>query len=266
MTEASVVPTRAAALATVDGWPITTPTLGVAIADTVALARARLGFSLFTLNLDHLVKLRQSPSFQSAYRKAAIVTADGAPVAWLSRQKAAGVERTTGADLLLPLITAAAYNDLPVYLFGSSEAVLERSVEALKRHTHGRIRFAGVHAPSAAFDPRGPEGDEAIARIKETGAAVCFVALGAPKQEIFSARAVEAGARCGFICIGAALDFIAGTQVRAPRLFQLTGMEWAWRLGSNPRRLAARYARCAHLLFDVAVIAPIRRQLVSRGA
>ena len=266
MTGPSFAPAAAPVLATVDGWPITTPTLGVAIADAVSLARERSGFSLFTLNLDHLVKLRQSPAFQSAYRKAALVTADGAPVAWLSRQQSAGVERTTGADLLLPLITAAAHNDLPVYLFGSSDPVLDKSVAALERRTHGRIRIAGVHAPSASFDPRGPEGDEAIARIKDSGAAVCFVALGAPKQEIFSVRAVEAGARCGFICVGAALDFIAGTQVRSPRIFQMTGMEWAWRLATNPRRLAIRYARCAHLLIDVAVVTPIRQQIAGRSA
>lgn len=264
--QAPSAPPAAPVLATVDGWPITTPTLGVAIADTIMLARARCGFSLFTLNLDHLVKLRQSPAFQHAYRKAALVTADGAPVAWLSRKQAAGIERTTGADLLLPLIKAAAHNDLPVYLFGSSQEVLQRSVEALGRLTHGRIRIAGVHAPSASFDPRGPEGEAAIARIRQTGAALCFVALGAPKQEVFSERAVEAGARCGFICVGAALDFLAGSQVRAPRLFQFAGLEWAWRLATNPRRLAARYARCAHLLLDVAVLVPLRRQLAGRNA
>jgi len=247
-------------LAHVDGWPITTPNLDVTVADTVSRARARSGFSLFTLNLDHLVKLRQSQAFRNAYRQAEIITADGAPIAWLSRKQSIGVERTTGADLLIPLISAAAYNDLPVYLLGTTDAVLERTAFALSRQTRGRIKFAGLHAPSANFDPYGPEGDAAIERIKASGAAVCFVALGAPKQEIFSARAVEHGARCGFICIGAALDFVAGSQIRAPRIFQRTGLEWAWRLATNPRRLASRYARCAHLLFDVAVWRPLRQQ------
>jgi len=254
------------ALAHVDGWPITTPNLDVTMADTVARARAGYGFSLFTLNLDHLVKLRQLPAFRDAYRKAEIVTADGAPIAWLSRLQTTGIRRTTGADLFLPLVDAAAYNNLPVYLLGTTDAVLTRTVETLVRHTNGRITIAGVHAPAAAFDPWGAEGADAIERIKASGAAICFVALGAPKQELFSVRAVDQGARCGFICVGAALDFVAGAQVRAPVFFQRTGLEWAWRLATNPRRLAGRYARCAHLLFDVAVVSPLRQQLSGRGA
>ena len=61
-----------------------------------------------------------------------------------------------------------------------------------------------------------------------------------------------------------AVDFVAGSQFRAPLMFQRTGLEWAWRLASNPRRLAKRYADCAGLLFDVAVLAPVRQQITGR--
>ena len=251
-------------LARVDGWPINIPDLETALRLIIARTRERTGFSVFTLNLDHLVKLRSTPAFADAYRTADIVTADGAPVAWLSRLQTTEIERTTGADMFVPLARAAAEEGLPVYLFGSTMAVLMKSAEALRAETNGAIAIAGLSSPSASFDPMGREADAAIERIKASGARLCFVALGAPKQEIFAARAVARGCTCGLVCVGAAVDFIAGSQVRAPKLFQQIGMEWAWRLASNPRRLAKRYADCARVLFDVAVIAPVRQQFAGR--
>jgi exopolysaccharide biosynthesis WecB/TagA/CpsF family protein len=251
-------------LAHVDGWPIHLDTLPRAVDEIVKQAKAGLGFTVFTLNLDHLVKLRTSTAFQAAYRKADLVTADGAPVARLARRQNADIERTTGADMFLPLASAAAAKDLPVYLFGATSLVLTTVSHRLKQHTHGKIEIAGSLAPSATFDPQGPEADAAIALIKASGARLCFVALGAPKQEVFAARAVAKGCKAGFVCVGAAVDFVAGTQVRAPGVFQRYGLEWAWRLANNPRRLAKRYADCASVLVDVAVLAPLRRQFVGR--
>ena len=92
---------------------------------------------------------------------------------------------------------------------------------------------------------------------------MCFVALGAPKQEIFAARAVARGVQVGFVCIGAALDFLVGAQVRAPAIMQTFGLEWLWRLASDPGRLAKRYALCAIVLAEIALVAPVKR-LVQR--
>jgi UDP-N-acetyl-D-mannosaminuronic acid transferase (WecB/TagA/CpsF family) len=69
------------------------------------------------------------------------------------------------------------------------------------------------------------------------------VALGAPKQELFANLAVCRASGVMFVCIGAALDFIAGASIRAPDMVQKSGLEWAWRLAQEPRRLARRYAR-----------------------
>ena len=251
-------------LASVDGWGITSPTLPAAISEIADRAERGDPFTVFTLNLDHIVKLRHDPAFQEAYRSASVVTADGAPVAWLSRQQGAVVSRTTGADLLLPLIDTAANRHIPVYLFGSSGAVLAKASRAFVDRTNGLIDIAGTDAPSGQFDPTGPEADAAIARIAASGARLAFIALGAPKQEIFAARAKAQGVACGFVCVGAALDFIVGEQVRAPVLMQRTGTEWLWRLATNPRRLAARYAKCALILADLAVVSPLRAR-VSRA-
>jgi len=145
---------------------------------------------------------------------------------------------------------------LPVFLFGTSPGVLAKAGERLVHNTDGRLEIAGTLSPPIGFNPEGPDADAAIARIARSGARICFVALGAPKQEIFAARAQAQGVNVGFVCIGASLDFLAGEQIRAPRAFQRAGMEWLWRLGSNPRRLAARYAQCALLLAELTLLTP----------
>lgn len=252
------------ALAEVDGWPIHLPNLPAAIAKIISKAREGKGFTVFTMNLDHMVKLRTHRAFREAYARATMVTADGTPVAWLARFQNKRIERTTGADMFIPLATAAADAGLPVYIFGSSMPVLSKASKALSAASNGRIKFAGLVSPSQNFDPTGPEADETIASIKQSGAGLCFVLLSSPKPEIFAARAVDQGCTAGFVCVGAAADFVAGTQVRAPLFLQRYGLEWAWRLGNNPRRLAKRYADCARVLLDIAVIAPIWHTLGGR--
>lgn len=244
-------------LAHVDGWPIHLANLPSAIAKIIAKAREGVGFTVFTMNLDHMVKLRTHRGFRQAYARADLVTADGAPVAWLASLHGAKIERTTGADMFIPLAVAAARESMPVYIFGSSMPVLSKASQALSAATSGKIQFAGLVSPSQSFDPFGAEADATIDDIKASGARLCFVLLSSPKPEVFAARAVANGCTAGFICVGAAADFIAGTQVRAPAFLQRYGLEWAWRLGNNPRRLAKRYADCARVLLDIAVIAPV---------
>jgi exopolysaccharide biosynthesis WecB/TagA/CpsF family protein len=245
------------ALARIDGWGINVASPAAAVSQIVAAARRSEPFAVVTLNLDHIVKLRSDAEFRRAYETARFVTADGAPIAALAARQYAGVERTTGADLVMPLCGAAAREKLPVYLFGTSSGVLATAGTALVEATGHTLDIAGSDAPPHGFDPRGPEADRAIDRIAASGARLCFVALGAPKQEIFSARAVERGVNVGFVCIGAALDFLAGRQRRAPAVMRRYGFEWLWRLGTDPRRLGGRYARCALVLGDLVIAAAL---------
>ena len=244
-------------LAVVDGWGINLSTLDDAVAAVCSAAKRRESFALFTLNLDHLVKLRSDAAFRAAYGEADFVTADGAPVAAFARRQGNDIERTTGADLVEPLCDAAAGRDLPVYLFGTTQTVLRAAQAHLSARTAGRLTIAGMDSPPLSFDPEGADADRAIDRIAASGARICFVALGAPRQELFAARARERGIKVGFICIGAALDFLAGAQHRAPVLMQDWKLEWLWRLATNPRRLGARYALCALLLFEMLFLKPV---------
>ena len=246
-------------LATVDGRQINVATMDQAV-DAIGLAaESRQSFSVFTLNLDHLVKLRQHPDFEDAYANADFVTADGAPVAALARRQNDVIERTAGADLVLPVAREASRRGIPVFLFGTTMEVLRKAGSVLQAEAGNTLTIAGMDAPEHSFEPDSAEADAAIARIAASGAGLCLVALGAPKQELFAARAKARGVNCGFICIGAALDFLAGEQVRAPMIMRRWKLEWLWRLLNNPRRLAARYARCALLLAEIAFRAPSRR-------
>ena len=248
-----------AALAYLDGWGINTPNMDAAINAIIRKARVATAFTVFTLNLDHLVKLRSDKRFRHAYRNANIVTADGAPVAWLARLQNKIIARATGSDMLVPLLEAAADADLPVFFFGSSGDVLTKAARRLTDCTDGRLDIVGTLSPSRTFNPEGPEADMAIESIVRSGARICIVALGAPKQEIFAERARAKGIACGMVCAGASLDFIAGAQIRAPRIFRTCGLEWLWRLVMDPRRLAKRYAECAIVLADLAVFKPAWR-------
>ena len=235
----------------IDGWRVNVATEVEAVRlVTDAMARAE-GCTLFTLNLDHLVKLRSDGRFQQAYREATFITADGAPVVRIGRRTWKALERTTGADLMLPLCISAADANQPVFLFGSSDEVLAGTAKVLADVTGGRLQIAGSVAPPRNFDPESELADSYIETIRRSGARLCFVLLGAPKQEIFAARALRSGVGCCFVCVGAAADFLSGQSVRAPRFFQRVGLEWAWRLAHEPLRLGPRYLKCALLLAQI---------------
>lgn len=210
------------------------------------LAQGR-GFTVATLNLDHLVKLERDAAFRDAYLAQSHVTADGNPVVWLSGLAGRRIELVTGSDLVLPVVQAAARRGVPVALLGATPAVLDAAAQALCEAVPGLSVVARI-APPMGFDPLGPGVKPVIAELKASGARLCLIALGAPKQEILAARATAALPHVGFLSIGAGLDFLAGTQTRAPRWVRRIAAEWVWRLAQNPRRLARRYADCLVVL------------------
>ena len=116
--------TRSDPLAIVGGWPINIANQSQAVSEIVEAASRGESFAAFTLNLDHLDKLKRDPRFREAYAAPRYVTADGAPVAFLASLQGTRIERTTGADLVIPLARAAAKQRLPIYLFGTQPEIL----------------------------------------------------------------------------------------------------------------------------------------------
>jgi exopolysaccharide biosynthesis WecB/TagA/CpsF family protein len=206
-------------------------------------SKAHRGYTLFTINLDHLVKLRVDRRFFAAYQRADFVTADGWPVVWLLRQQGRSVERTTGADLVEPLCARAAREALPMFFIGPSRESQVVALDILRRRYEG-LQIVGSDTPllNANYIE---EAAKAFAQsIKESGARLCIISLGAPKQELLADALLRHCPEVGFLCVGAALDFISGHMVRAPRYIQQMKLEWLWRLAGDPRRLGLRYAVC----------------------
>lgn len=208
---------------------------------------AREGFALATVNLDHLVKLAQSAEFLAAYRGQDLVVADGRPIVWLSQLAGQPVELMPGSDMVLPLCHLAAQAGVPVALVGSTELALKDAEQYLCAHVPG-LDLTWCHAPSGVFDPAGAEAAEILNQLDERKIQLCFLALGAPKQEQLAHRGREAAPRVGFASIGAGLDFLGGHQRRAPRWVRKLALEWLWRMLSSPVRMVPRYAKCFAIL------------------
>lgn len=213
------------------------------LADLETRLNASQGFSIATINLDHVVKLQSDAAFRAAYSQQTHVTADGKPIVWLSCLAGQDVSLVPGSELIEPVASLAAKTRTPVGLMGATEASLSAAAEALLRN-HPGLEVAMIHAPAMGFDPDGEDAAAVIEKIRVSGARVIFVALGAPKQELFAVRARSALPEVGFLSIGAGLDFVSGAQTRAPKWVRALAGEWLWRLALNPRRLVGRYWAC----------------------
>lgn len=207
----------------------------------------RRGFALATINLDHLVKLHRSPEFRAAYAQQDMVCADGNPIVWLSKLAGRPVGLVPGSTMVVPLCRIAAQCGVKVALFGSTPAALETAAARLRQEVPG-LTISHCIAPPMGFDTQGEDAANHLIQLEQDGVGLCLLALGAPKQEMLAARGRKLAPGVGFASIGAGLDFLAGTQNRAPEWVQKIAMEWAWRMLSQPRRLVPRYWACAQLL------------------
>ena len=205
------------------------------------------GFTLATINLDHLVKLSGSQSFRTAYTQQDLIVADGNPVVWLSRLAKKPVALMPGSELILPMAQLAAKEGVKLALVGSTDAALKKAASGLCEQVPD-LKVVLCIAPTFGFDPIGSEAKVILEKLANSAASLCFIALSAPKQEVFAAYGRKIVPGMGFVSIGAGLDFIAGDQTRAPKWVRALAVEWLWRMLSNPMRLGPRYVRCILIL------------------
>lgn len=217
--------------------------------DTEINQRLRVGkgFSVATINLDHLVKLRADARFRTAYAAQDIVVADGNPIVWLSRLAGRRVALIPGSDAIVPIARMAAAQGKTLALVGSTDRALAGAKQYFEANIPG-ARVVATIAPPMGFDPTGASADTVLAALHDAQADVAFLALGAPKQELFAAYGRDKLPSLGFVSIGAGLDFFAGTQVRAPKWVRAIAMEWLWRAALQPARMVPRYAKCGLIL------------------
>jgi N-acetylglucosaminyldiphosphoundecaprenol N-acetyl-beta-D-mannosaminyltransferase len=204
----------------------------------VDLARSDDPTLVVTLNVDHAVVLQESTAFRQAYADARLRLCDGAPIKWLSALVGRPLpERVTGADLFPGVCRRAAEENLRVFVAGGEPEVLARGLANLRRRYPG-LDITG-HSPPLHFEDT--EHDvELQARISAADPDIVAVCFGAPRSEIWAAQQQERHSAV-HLCVGAAIDFAAGTKSRAPAWLQQLGLEWLFRLVQEPRRLWRRY-------------------------
>lgn len=223
------------------GLPMDPVTLGGAVERILELVRLGAGGTVFTPNADHIVVAHENPEFMRAYESVSLSLVDGTPVFWLSRLLGLGLpEKVSGSDLFEPLVHELARNGHPIFLLGGGPGVAELASDCLKERHPGLV-VSGLGAPRMNAQGFLEDEEAWLARVQAARPAVVFVACGAPKSELFSARVRESLSPSVLVCVGAAIDFAAGTMARAPTWISKIGFEWAYRLLREPRRLAHRY-------------------------
>lgn len=221
------------------GSPIDVLTWAGAVGRIRCWAEARASRIVCICNAHSVVTARKDPGLADAIRLSDMATPDGFPVAWMLRRLGhAGQERINGPDLMLRYCAQAAETGESIYLYGGGSATLEGLQRKLTSAFPG-LKIAGSHSPP--FRELTPEEDAAIvAEINASGAGVVWVGLGCPKQEKWM-LAHRGRINAVMVGVGAAFDYHAGTIRRAPLWMQRNGLEWLYRLASEPRRLWRRY-------------------------
>lgn len=186
-----------------------------------------------------LVEAQRDPELRKSFNTAWFTTPDGMPLVWLGRAAGHRLERVYGPDLLLAACDAGRACGSRHYFLGGQPGVAQTLAEKL------RARLPGLEVAGAFTPPFRPLTPGELKWLKEdlirTRADVVWVGLGTPKQEKFmAAHAREFGAGV-LVGVGAAFDFHSGRVRQASRWMQRSGLEWAFRLASEPRRLGARY-------------------------
>jgi N-acetylglucosaminyldiphosphoundecaprenol N-acetyl-beta-D-mannosaminyltransferase len=208
--------------------------------EVVALCRQWAGENrthyICVANVYSIMLAKNHPEIARIFNNADIATPDGMPVVWALRTLGSPQQqRVYGPTLMLELCRSG----LRPFLYGGGEDTLPMLVKRFERRFPG-LRIAGAYAPP--FRPlTAAEEEDVRARIQSSGADIVFVGIGAPKQEQWMHEHRDCFPGLTLIGVGAAFDFFAGRTRQAPRWMQNSGLEWLFRLVSEPLRLWRRY-------------------------
>jgi N-acetylglucosaminyldiphosphoundecaprenol N-acetyl-beta-D-mannosaminyltransferase len=185
------------------------------------------------------VLARRDPEYRSLLNGGDVNLVDGASVALALRLSGCRVSRLTGSAALQLLSAWGVKSGVTHYLFGGTPEVVERLRRRLEQD-HPGIQIVGAESPP--FRRLSLEELEAARdRMNAAGAQLVWIGLGAPKQDYVAAQLRDLGTASVLLCVGAAFDFVSGAKRRAPQWMQRAGLEWLYRLLSEPKRLWHRY-------------------------
>lgn len=226
-----------------------------AVERVLRAAEKRQPFWLCPASVHTVIERHHNSMFREVMDSASLVTTDGVPLVWTLR--ILGIrraQRVYGPTLTERVLECASNTEMSVGFYGSSQRVIETMAVRLKQRWP-RLHIAYAHAPP--YRRATPEEDLATVRnIQESGVRILFVGLGCPKQETWSYDHYRV-LNIPILAVGAAFDFIAGVKPQAPKWMQSAGLEWLFRLLSEPRRLWRRY-----LLINPAFLFLLAAQLV----
>ncbi|HZU34457.1 MAG TPA: WecB/TagA/CpsF family glycosyltransferase [Gemmataceae bacterium] len=224
------------------GLPLAPLTFGQTLDRVEDLIKAKAPAYFITANLHYAMLTDHDKRLAEVNAKAAFVLADGMPLVWASWWRPRCLpERVAGSDLVPALCERAAQKGYRVFLLGGPPGVAEEAARKLCERFPG-LQVVGTECPP--FRELSAEEQAGLCeRIRVARPDLLFVAFGQPKGELWLAAHGPALGVPACAQIGATLDFIAGRVRRSPRWLQRIGLEWAYRLCSEPARLTGRYAR-----------------------
>jgi N-acetylglucosaminyldiphosphoundecaprenol N-acetyl-beta-D-mannosaminyltransferase len=198
------------------------------------------GGVVFTPNVDHLIKLQYDRDFYEAYR-----VCDSQILMYASKFLGTPLkEKISGSDLFPAFYKYHNHKkseDITIFLLGAAEGIAKKAQEKINESMNREI-VIGAYSPSFGFEKNEEECEKIINIINQSGATVLAIGVGAPKQEKWLVKYRHKLTHIKiFLAIGATIDFEAGCKSRAPKWMSEVGIEWAYRLLSEPRRLWKRY-------------------------
>lgn len=200
---------------------------------------------VYTLNPDHLYHLQRNAEFAAAYCQARYVTSDSKYVYWMLGLIGRSIpEKLSGSDLVPAFWRHHANNpDCRIFLLGAREGIAAQARDRINTAV-GREIVVGAHGPSMNFVNDEREIADVVEIINTTRATTLIVGLGAPKQEIWIERTRARMPHVKiYMGVGATIDYEADAVRRAPRWMTRNGLEWVYRMTTEPRRYWRRYAR-----------------------
>lgn len=206
----------------------------------ITAAKARQGFGVSALAVHGIMTGVLDRDHRYRLNHLDLITPDGQPVRWAINwlYNLHITDRVYGPTLMLSICTRAQEESLPIYLYGSQPSTLQKLRTNLKAR-FPELVIAGT-SPSMFRRISAEEKQAIIQKICSSQAAITFVGLGCPRQEVWVYEFREA-VHMPLIAVGAAFDFHAGTLSQAPNVYQKWGLEWFYRFWKEPKRLWKRY-------------------------
>ena len=214
-------------------------TYKLAVDEIISFSNNQTSSYICASNVHMVIESYDNKKFQNIVNNADIITPDGMPLVWTLKLMGINkAQRVYGPKLMVELLKICAQKNIPIGLYGGKKEVLDKLIKKLAKE------YKDLHISYAYSPPfrklSNQEVKEVISNIKMSKCNIVFVGLGCPKQEVWMAEN-SSYLQMPLIGVGAAFDFLADAKKQAPIFIQNLGLEWFFRLCTEPKRLFFRY-------------------------